>query len=630
MEHEQLDRWCERGILGLVLAMLVYSPLAFGGVPQAGFDYFVVVQWLAAAIVAVWLVRFYVNSKHRLLWPPVSWAVLAFVGYAVGRYLTAEVEFLARQELMKVLVYAVVYFAVVNNLYRQEATQVIGVALILLGMMISLYAIYQFITTSDFVWNLYKPEGFRKRGSGTFICPNHLAGYLEMILPVSIAFTLTGRFEALMKIVLGYATAVILAGIAVTVSRGGMLATAISLAVLFGWLLRQRDYWKRALVVLTAAVVILGGFYWKADIGPERRERIDIARQVEDVRFQLWKPAFAMWKDHWLFGVGPAHFDARFRAYRPADPALQTRPERVHNDYLNTLVDWGIVGVAIVLCCWALLYYQVFRVWKYVKRSQNDLGAKRSNKAAFVAAGSIGLLAILVHSFFDFNMHIPANALLAVTLLAIVSSHYRFAGEGHWHTVRLPLRIPVTIVLLASLGYLGTQSWRRSVEVGWLVKSQRAEANSDAQLEALKNAHTAEQKNFDTTTAIGGVYLDRSQQGAEGFKEAAQQGIEWFQKSITLNSYDPHGLIGQGRCLDWLGKHEEAAASFKKAETLDPNGYYTAAYIGWHHFQTADYDMSRQWLEKSRTLMPGEKVNPIPHAYLKEIAERQNAPAKLN
>jgi len=214
MQHEQLDRWCERGILGLVLAMLVYLPLAFGGVPQAGFDYFVVVQWLAAAVVAVWLVRFYVNPKHRLLWPPVSWTVLAFVAYAVGRYLTADVEFLARQELIKILVYAVVYFAVVNNLYRQEATQVIGVTLILVAMVISLYAIFQFITTSDFVWNLYKPEGFRKRGSGTFVCPNHLAGYLEMILPVAIAFTLTGRFEALMKIVLGYATAVILAGIA--------------------------------------------------------------------------------------------------------------------------------------------------------------------------------------------------------------------------------------------------------------------------------------------------------------------------------------------------------------------------------------------------------------------------------
>ena len=78
MDREQLDSWCEKGILGLVLAILVYSPLAFGAVPQVGFDYFIVVEWLTVLILAVWLVRFCINPKHRLLWPPVCWGVLAF------------------------------------------------------------------------------------------------------------------------------------------------------------------------------------------------------------------------------------------------------------------------------------------------------------------------------------------------------------------------------------------------------------------------------------------------------------------------------------------------------------------------------------------------------------------------
>lgn len=630
MRHEQLDRWCEHGILGLVLAALVYAPLAFGGVPQRGFDFFVVVQWITVVVVALWLARFYVNPKHRLLWPPASWAVLAFLGYAVGRYFTSEIEFLARQELVKVLVYGVLYFAIVNNLHRQEMTQRIGVVLIFTGMLISLYALYQFITASDYVWHLEKPVGFRKRGSGTFLCPNHLAGYLEMILPLSIAFTLTGRFEAMMKIFLGYATVVILAGIAVTVSRGGLLATAVALVLVALWLVRQRDYWLRGLVIMLTALVILGGFYWKADMGPDRRERIDIAHQVEDVRFQLWKPAVAMWKDHALFGVGLNHFDSRFPGYRPAEPALQPRPERVHNDVLNTLVDWGLLGALLVLGCWGLLGWQVARVWKYVQRSQSDLGAKRSNKAAFVAAGSIGLAAILVHSFFDFNMHIPSNAMLAVTLFAVVSSHYRFAGEASWRTVRLPLRIPVTLLLLAVLGYLGMQSWRRTIETTAIAKSRRAEANSDAQLAALRQAQDAEGANFETTLAMGGILLERSLQSAEGHKELAGQAMEWFERSAQLNPYDPHGWIGQGRALDRLGKHDEAAASFKKAEALDPNGYYTAAYRGWHYFQISNYDLAKQWLEKSRTLMPDAKVNPIPHSYLKQIAERLAVPLKAD
>ena len=190
MEREQLDGWCEKGILGLILSILVYSPLAFGAVrPQE----FVIIQWLTVAILVVWTLRFLINPKHRLLWPPVCWAVLAFLGYAVGRYLTAEVEFLARQELIRVIVYAVIFFAVLNNLHRQETTHIVGLTLIFVAMAMSLYAIYQFLTASDYAWNLLKPEGYRKRGSGPFLCPNNLAGYLAMVLPLAVTFTVTGQ-----------------------------------------------------------------------------------------------------------------------------------------------------------------------------------------------------------------------------------------------------------------------------------------------------------------------------------------------------------------------------------------------------------------------------------------------------
>ena len=330
----------------------------------------------------------------------------------------------------------------------------------------------------------------------------------------------------------------------------------------------------------------------------------------------------AMWKDHFWFGVGPAHFDYRFRQYRPAEPGLQFRPDRVHNDYLNTLADWGLVGAILVLTCWALFYYQVFHGWKFVQRSQNDLGAKRSNKSAFVAGGAIGLLAILVHSFWDYNMHVPANAILTVTLMAIVASHYRFASERYWHTVRWPLRIPVTATLLAALVYLGPQAWRRSVECYWLVRSEKAPPNSDGELNALRNAFRVESRNFETASRIGSLLCDRSLQGLEGYKDLAQQAMEWFKKSAASNPYDPHSLIGYGRCLDWIGEHKEAAAFFKSAEAVDPNGWITQAYLGWHFFQTEDFPTARQWLEKSQRLMADEKFNPVAFSYLRIIEDR--------
>ena len=103
MDREQLDNICEKGILGLVLAVLCFTPLATGAVrPQD----FLVVQWLTVGILIVWLTRFFVNHKHRLLWIPLSWPVLGFVVYAIFRYATADVELLARQGLLRILVYA--------------------------------------------------------------------------------------------------------------------------------------------------------------------------------------------------------------------------------------------------------------------------------------------------------------------------------------------------------------------------------------------------------------------------------------------------------------------------------------------------------------------------------------------
>src|SRR5437868_6906772 len=131
MDREQLDNGCEKSVLGLVLAILVWSVLALGSTrPQD----FLVVQWLTLALLAVWTVRFFVNPKHRLLWPPVCWPILAFIIYAVARYLTSEVEYLARQELIRVLVYSVIFFAVIHNLHKQEPAQIVGLTLIGIAM----------------------------------------------------------------------------------------------------------------------------------------------------------------------------------------------------------------------------------------------------------------------------------------------------------------------------------------------------------------------------------------------------------------------------------------------------------------------------------------------------------------
>src|SRR5258708_24523549 len=101
MNRAALEKWSERGILGLVLAILLFTPLAFGGRPQlpAGFfldfllvDTFQVAEWLIIAVILLWGVRLWLNPRPKLLWPPICWAVIAFTLYAIARYATADIE----------------------------------------------------------------------------------------------------------------------------------------------------------------------------------------------------------------------------------------------------------------------------------------------------------------------------------------------------------------------------------------------------------------------------------------------------------------------------------------------------------------------------------------------------------
>ena len=154
MNRETLDRWCERSILGLVLGILVFGPLAMGAVDTLEF---LVLQGLTVAVMLVWGLRLWISPKPQLLWPPLGWAVLAFAALAIGRYLTADIEYVARLEMIQVLMYAFLFFAIVNNLYRQESAQIVSFSLIFLALGISCLAVYQFLTHSNRVWDYVSP-----------------------------------------------------------------------------------------------------------------------------------------------------------------------------------------------------------------------------------------------------------------------------------------------------------------------------------------------------------------------------------------------------------------------------------------------------------------------------------------
>jgi hypothetical protein len=244
-----------------------------------------------------------------------------------------------------------------------------------------------------------------------------------------------------------------------------------------------------------------------------------------------------------VWGAGPGHFDYRFGAYRPE--YVQRRPGRVHNDYLNTLADWGVAGAALVAAALALLAVGVFKTWRFVRLSPDDLnGRGRSNRFAVVLGAAIGLVAILAHSVVDFNMHIPANAILAVTLMALLSGSLRFATERYWHPATTLTRTLLLGALIVGGIFLAGQGTRLARERRWLARAEGAPQVSFERIAAFEQALAIEPRNFDTTYALGETLRAQSWLGGEDYEEWARKAMTWFERGMRLNLLrrGAHGL----------------------------------------------------------------------------------------
>jgi O-antigen ligase len=609
MNREKADLWCERGILMVVLAILVIGPIATGAAHV--YD-FLALQILTAMAMILWAVRIWVAPKSRILLPSMSWAVVAFVLLAIVRYLQCDIELVGRLELIRILVYAFLFFVIVNNLHNQEQIQIVSLVLICLGAVISCYALFQFFTGSNQVWFFVSP--YKTRASGTYISPNHLGGFLEMILPLALAFTMAGRMKAWVRILLGYAGVVMLAGIAVTVSRGAWLATIVGLVVFVALLLSQKQYRLPAVIVLgvlgVAAILMLP----RAMFIRMRIEKMLADNELqENTRFAIWEPAVRMWQDYPIWGAGPGHFDSLFRSYRPQ--GVQMQPDWVHNDYLNTLTDWGVVGTAIVLAAWILLAVGVAKTWRAVRPQPSDLGpVTGSTRFAFAVGAIVALSAILTHSWVDFNMHIPANAILCVSLMALLSSQIRFTTRQHWYLMGGTTKSVVTILLAAGVVYLCYQGIRRASEERWLKRAHSQELFSDKQITALKRAFEIEPKNSATAYRIGEAYRNHSIQSGPDYEEKAREAMRWYERCMELNRWNGYGFLRYGMCLDWIGQPVDSGKYFQRANDLDPSGYYTVAHVGIHYVHLRDYPAGIQWFERSLRLK--RNGNPIAASYL--------------
>ncbi|HWR34982.1 MAG TPA: O-antigen ligase family protein, partial [Clostridia bacterium] len=196
---------------------------------------------------------------------------------------------------------------------------------------------------------------------------------------------------------------------------GGMVAFALQCVFVAVVLLVRSRSTVPALTVTCALLLTVGLGLWLSSDQVIGR-LTSIGQEADSVsRLQVSKDSLQMVKLHPVLGWGLGTFPTVYPQYRSF--ATDLFMNEAHNDVVQLLVETGVTGLSLAL----MLMLIVFRE-----------GIRQLNRAAFETWHTTGVVAALtacvglsLHSLFDFNLHIPANAMLFYVLCALAASNGR-------------------------------------------------------------------------------------------------------------------------------------------------------------------------------------------------------------
>jgi O-antigen ligase/cytochrome c-type biogenesis protein CcmH/NrfG len=595
MSEERGPRGIEWALLAVLAAMAAFAVLATGGIREVDFA---IEESLMALALGLSVVRLWLHEKPVFHLSPVLWAVLAFAGYVSLRFATADIHYLAEDEWTRVMLYAAFFVVFTFHVFRTQHSQVLLIVLATVAVGSSLYAAYQYFSGFNTVWHFQRPPQYARRGSGTFFNPNNFAGYVAVLLPMMVAIVMAARVSITTRFLAGYAALMFLVGLAVSASRGGLLAAGGGLLALIFLLVRQRPFRMPALILL--AVLLLGSFIVLSQATLTQKRFQDLQHVVagEDARVLLWQSADEMWRDHFWLGVGPGHYDAVFPQYRP-DILQQRKPYFVHNEYLNTLADYGLAGALLVLLAIGAAEYAFRYGWKGLRRDGADLDGVRSNRLALLLGASAGVTAALIHAFFDYNFHMPAYVMLVVFFVGLMAVAWRADNSRWWWRPRVAGKLVLTVLSLALATWFGLHAAKRTKEAKLLAQVKKAGFDSPDYLPLLEKAVAADPKNALTAYDVGEHYRSLSLAAEDGYEKTGRTALQWFARAAKLDPHDSYIPLRQGMTLIWLSENASAQPFLAEAERLNPKDYYTLALIGWCHFEMGEYQKAVHYFELS-------------------------------
>lgn len=329
-------------------------------------------------------------------------------------------------------------FLVLKTVTRGRQIRTIIFVLIGSGVFQALYGLFELTRANPrllFYKKMFSPDSV----TGTFVNRSHLSGYLEMIVPLAVGlaiarmnlltFGVKGFREKIMlwtskgvleNILIMAGIVVMSLGIILSNSRSGLVVLVFTLFLFFGFSvltfsrIGYRQAWVRKFIRTTFLIVTILAAYIGVGSTIKRFALDDI---LHEDRPLYWANTADIVGDFPLFGTGLGTFASAYNAYETRGGS-EMRLDHAHNDYLEYVAEVGVLGALILFGGILYIVIQAF----LASRNRRNMEAR-----GLALGGMVGLAGIGLHTFTDFNLHIPANMVLftVILCLTLVMATYR-------------------------------------------------------------------------------------------------------------------------------------------------------------------------------------------------------------
>lgn len=320
---------------------------------------------------------------------------------------------------------------------REDALKRLVYIFLAMATFQAIMALLQFGGGSSTAFRL-TPTDFGE-GIGTYVNRNHLAGMLEMVLPISLgllAASIGGRRDTTRYVGHGFFRKLGHALSHPPRVNAAMIFLAVSVAILLGVIFsRSRTGIGMAMVGIFLSALLYGryiggnrskslttlfgviGLALAIEIGlAPVLDRFSVDGALEDSRWTIFVTSFKGAMEFFPLGSGFGTFPDVYWRFQPDSIGLFVN--HAHNDYIEYLFEAG--AVAVVVMAMLLVVYALR--WPGLLRHEHW------SKLTFMQVGAgIGLFVMALHGLTDYNLHIPANAIYFAFLAGVF--FHRSAGR---------------------------------------------------------------------------------------------------------------------------------------------------------------------------------------------------------